>query len=122
MGQWLVSAFTLYTFLLSGCAGLTTLYRHGTEFGCLSQCQVSKDRCDTDARWDYRRCETGYGDAQSDYLWCHSRGEEQCGYPWWPCSQNMYGYCTNRFHECQLACRQTGRQGTQERFTTGPTQ
>lgn len=106
-----VAVFTLSACLLCGCADPWALFRHGGKSRCLSQCQVVKDQCDADARWDYRQCETGYGEAQSDYLWCNSRGEEQCGYPWWSCSQNLYGYCTNRFNECQEACRQTGRRG-----------
>lgn len=116
----MLTVFILSAFALSGCVDPLALYRQGTEFNCISQCQVVKDRCDANARWDYRQCETGYGDAQSDYLWCNSRGEEQCGYPWWSCSQNLYGYCTNRFHECQEACRQTSRRGKGTNQQHGP--
>ena len=107
-----VATISLISLMLTGCADFLTLYRTGTEIACVSQCMEVKERCDADARWDYRQCETRYAVAQHDYLWCNASDEAQCGYPWWSCSQNLYGYCTNRYRECQEGCRQTGQQAT----------
>lgn len=107
-----VATRSLLALMLTGCADFPTLTRTGTAIACVSQCMEVKDRCDADARWDYRQCETRYAVAQNNYLWCHSSDKVQCGYPWWSCSQNLYGYCTNRYRECQDTCYQTGQQTT----------
>lgn len=75
--------------------------------GCTSRCQETKDRCDADAAFDYAQCQAGYSTAKRDYRWCLAAGNRQCGYPWWSCSENRYGYCTNRYWECYAACRNT---------------
>jgi hypothetical protein len=72
--------------------------------GCVSRCQAVKDRCDDDARYDYRQCQAGYSDNMRDYRWCRASSAEDCGYPWWSCAENSYGYCINRFSECRDAC------------------
>lgn len=74
------------------------------QIGCISRCQGVKDRCDDDARFDYRQCQAGFKDNMRDYRWCRASSAEECGYPWWSCSENRYGYCSNRFSECRSAC------------------
>ena len=96
---------------LAGCAQFAgtsgPLARQVHEISCISRCQTAKDHCDDNARFDYQQCEAGYQSAQRDFRWCNSGSEQQCGYPWWSCSENLYGYCTNRYRECSDACRQT---------------
>ncbi|WP_157817916.1 hypothetical protein [Candidatus Thiodictyon syntrophicum] len=112
---WVTAAAVLCA--LTGCSAHTrdAVARQVHEIGCLSRCQSVKDRCDDDARYDYRQCEAGYQVAQRDFRWCNSSSEPECGYPWWSCSENLYGYCTNRFRECSDACRQPQRWATGSR-------
>jgi len=109
---------------LTGCAQLGSanarLARQVHEIGCISRCQTVKDQCDDAARFDYRQCEAGYEVAQRDFRWCNESSEERCGYPWWSCSENLYGYCTNRFRECSDACRRSGHSGTGARQPRPP--
>lgn len=84
------------------------LVRELQQIGCISRCQEIKDRCDADARFDYAQCQAGYSGAMRDYRWCLADAGGECGYPWWSCSENRYGYCTNRYWECHTACRRPG--------------
>jgi hypothetical protein len=77
------------------------------QIGCVSRCQEVKDRCDDDARFDFRQCQARFSDNMRDYRWCRASSAEECGYPWWDCSENRYGYCINRFSECRSACLTT---------------
>lgn len=90
--------------LLAACA---TLPRQMAEIRCVEQCQLTKDQCDADARYDYRQCQAGYAESFRAYRWCLAAASErdQCGYPWWSCAENRFGYCTNRYHECAQHCR-----------------
>ncbi|WP_295386360.1 hypothetical protein [uncultured Thiodictyon sp.] len=105
-----VAAVLLLT--LAGCTQFAQrsqqLAEQAREITCLSQCRATKEHCDDDARWDYQQCQAGYSTAQRDYLWCNSSDQPQCGYPWWSCSENLYGYCTNRYRECRVKCRRPG--------------
>ena len=83
------------------------LVRQVQEIGCISRCQEIKDRCDDDARFDYAQCQSGYSGAMRNYRWCLASNRGECGYPWWSCSENRYGYCSNRYWECHNACRRT---------------
>ena len=97
--------------LLAGCAqppgGDGEVGRGLAVNACINRCQATKDKCDADARYDFAQCEAGYSTSWSDYRWCQSSalGTPNCGYPWWSCSQNLYGYCSNRYWECRDACR-----------------
>jgi hypothetical protein len=82
-----------------------TLPRQVAELGCIGRCQTIKDQCDDDARFDYQQCQAGYRGAQRAFRWCNAESQERCGYPWWSCSENLYGYCSNRYWECYEACR-----------------
>lgn len=79
------------------------------ENACINRCQATKDACDGEARFDYAQCQDGYSQSFRDYRRCRASSTEKCGYPWWSCSENNYGYCTNRYWECHDACRQTHR-------------
>jgi hypothetical protein len=79
------------------------------ENACINRCQATKNTCDGEARFDYAQCQADYGQAFRDYRRCNASSMEKCGYPWWSCSENNYGYCTNRYWECRDACRQTYR-------------
>lgn len=87
-----------------------TLPQQLAEVSCVEECRVTKEQCDEDARYDYRQCEAGYGKSFHDYRWCLASASEskECGYPWWPCAENLYGYCSNRYNECASACRGGG--------------
>jgi hypothetical protein len=104
------AAFAALLLVLAGCAQLqrntATLQRRVHEIGCTSECRKAKEQCDDNARYQYRQCEAGYVAAQRDFRWCNAKDWDECGYPWWSCSENLYGFCTNRFNECALACRQ----------------
>lgn len=99
-----VAALITALLAVSGCTQVR-------EIGCTSECRTAKEKCDDNARYQYRQCEAGYATAQRDYRWCNSSSAEECGYPWWSCSENLYGYCTNRFNECLLACRRASYPG-----------
>jgi len=86
-----------------------TLPRQIEEIGCISRCQATKDSCDADARFDYRQCQAGFSRRFRDYRWCLASSRENCGYPWWNCSENRYGYCTNRYWECRQGCLRNPR-------------
>jgi hypothetical protein len=92
-----------------------TLPQQFAEIDCVEQCRLTKEKCIADARYDYRQCEAGYGSSFNKYRWClaSASDKEQCGYPWWSCSENLYGYCTNRHSECQQVCRRGGSSATQ---------
>ena len=96
---------------LTGCAqfvqDLERIDRRAQEITCISRCQEVKDQCDDDARYTFQQCQAGYQAAQRTLRWCNASDQERCGYPWWSCSENLYGFCTNRFWECQSACRIT---------------
>lgn len=77
------------------------------ENACINRCQATKDTCDDTARFDYAQCQAGYGQGVRDYRRCRVSSMDKCGYFWWSCSENNYGYCTNRYWECRDACRQT---------------
>jgi hypothetical protein len=108
-----IAAASVLLLVLVGCAqpvrSPEDLVRQVQEIGCISRCQETKDQCDSDARFDYAQCQAGYSASNRDYRWCLAAGDRQCGYPWWSCSENRYGYCTNRYWECHSACRRTGR-------------
>jgi hypothetical protein len=79
------------------------------ENACVNRCQATKGGCDDDARFEYAQCQADYGQDLRGYRRCLASSAEKCGYPWWSCSENNYGYCTNRYWECRDACRQTHR-------------
>lgn len=97
--------------LLVSCAGTRTpeaaLSQRVAEIGCVSACRTTQDDCNADARAEYRQCQAGYTSAFRAYRWCLASASEpeQCGYPWWSCAENRFGYCTNRYRECASACR-----------------
>ncbi|UHD15523.1 hypothetical protein [Thiocapsa bogorovii] len=93
--------------LSGGCAQAPGLPGQLAELSCIGACQGARDRCNADARYDYRQCQAGYSEAFVDYRWCLASAFErsECGYPWWPCAENLYGYCANRAAECEQACR-----------------
>lgn len=97
--------------LLGGCShplvSDAPLPQQVAEVRCISECRATKDRCDADARFDYRQCQAGYGEAFREYRWCLASSFErrECGYPWWSCAENLYGYCANRAAECEAGCR-----------------
>jgi hypothetical protein len=101
-------AAVLLSLAAAGCSRVLTfersLARQVAVNGCIDRCQTTKDQCDADARWDYQQCQAGYAAKQRDYLWCNNKRPEPCSYPWWSCSENLYGYCTNRYWECHDAC------------------
>lgn len=103
----------LSVLLLVGCARPLvldqTLPRQFEEIGCISRCQEVKDGCDADARFGYRQCQAAFGARFRDYRWCLASSREACGYPWWNCSENRYGYCTNRYWECHQGCLRPDR-------------
>ncbi len=103
----------LAVLLLGGCSRPLvldeTLPQQLQEIGCISRCQETKVSCDADARFDYRQCEAGYSRSFRDYRWCNASSREHCGYPWWSCSENRYGYCSNRYWECHQGCLSTYR-------------
>jgi hypothetical protein len=97
--------------LWTGCAGGPTpdagLSRQLAELSCIGGCQGVRDRCNADARYDYRQCQAGYAESFGDYRRCLATelDRSRCGYPWWSCAENLYGYCANRAAECEQACR-----------------
>lgn len=97
--------------LSGGCVQPGTLGGHLprqlTEIGCISRCREIQANCNADARFDYRRCQAGYSEAFRDYRWCLASAAErsECGYPWWPCAENLFGACANRAAECESTCR-----------------
>jgi hypothetical protein len=97
--------------LSAGCARPPTpdaaFPRQLAELGCIGNCQGVRDRCNADARYDYRQCQAGYSESFSDYRRCLATelDRSRCGYPWWSCAENLYGYCANRAAECEQACR-----------------
>lgn len=100
-GGWIVAAALLLT--LAGCNA--RVVRDDKEVACVNRCRETREQCDDNARWEYKQCQAGYSAAQRDYRWCNSADWDQCGYPWWSCSQNLYGYCSNRDAECRRTCR-----------------
>ena len=96
--------------LLTGCARPLVLDGNLTQqfekVGCIESCRLDKESCNADARYDYRQCQAGYGKSVRNYQWCRAsaRSEGECGYPWWSCAENLYGYCANRHSECVRAC------------------
>jgi hypothetical protein len=100
----------LAVILLAGCAKPlvldATLPQQFAQISCLEDCRVTKEGCIASARYDFRQCEAGYDRSFRDYRWClaSARDREECGYPWWPCAENLYGYCANRYSECTRAC------------------
>lgn len=84
----------------------STLPQQFAELSCIEDCRVTKEHCNEDARYDYRQCQAGYTKSFRDYRWCLASGREseECGYSWWSCAENLYGYCLNRFTECKQAC------------------
>jgi hypothetical protein len=110
--SWAIGAL-LALALLGGCDRPlvldSTLPAQMAENACINRCQSTKDRCDSDARFDYAQCQAGYQTAWRDYRVCKAELNERCGYPWWSCSENLYGYCSNRYWECRDSCRHTYR-------------
>lgn len=100
----------LTAFLLTGCAKPlvldATLPQQFAEIDCIETCRSTKESCNADARYDYRQCQAGYTQSFSDYRWClaSASSKQDCGYPWWPCAENLYGYCSNRYNDCKRAC------------------
>ncbi len=96
--------------LSGGCAQAPGLPGQLAELSCIGGCQGVRDQCNADARYDYRQCQAGYSEAFVDYRWCLASAFErsECGYPWWSCAENLYGYCANRATECEQACRVRG--------------
>jgi hypothetical protein len=103
----LVLSSLLLAALSSGCAQSPGLPGQLAELSCIGGCQGVRDQCNADARYDYRQCQAGYSEAFVDYRWCLASAFErsECGYPWWSCAENLYGYCANRAAECEQACR-----------------
>ena len=101
--------------LLTACARPlvldATLPRQVAELGCLSECRATREACNADARDEYRQCQAGYSSSFRVYRWCLASASEQgeCGYPWWSCAENRFGYCTNRYRDCASACRPPSR-------------
>ncbi len=93
--------------LSSSCAQSPGLPGQLAELSCIGGCQGVRDQCNADARYSYRQCQAGYSEAFVDYRWCLASAFErsECGYPWWSCAENLYGYCANRATECAQACR-----------------
>jgi hypothetical protein len=96
--------------LALGCAqpgSVQTVPNQLAELACIGRCKSQQEACNADARHDYRQCQAGYTQDFTTYRWCLAsamqRGE--CGYPGWPCAENLYGYCANRATECARACR-----------------
>jgi hypothetical protein len=100
-------AILLLAALSSGCAQSPGVPGQLAELSCIGACQGVRDQCNADARYDYRQCQAGYSEAFVDYRWCLASAFErsECGYPWWSCAENLYGYCANRAAECEQACR-----------------
>lgn len=100
--------------LLAACAKPlvlnATLPQQLAELRCINECRATKEGCVADARYDYRQCQAGYGSSFRVYRWClaSSSDRTQCGYPWWSCAENLYGYCANRYSECARACQGVG--------------
>lgn len=88
----------------------STLPQQFAEIDCVEQCRHAKESCIADARYDYRQCQAGYNKSFDTYRWClaSARDKDECGYPWWSCAENLYGYCSNRHAECVQACRDRG--------------
>jgi hypothetical protein len=99
--------------LMAGCSTPLvldeTLPQQIETIGCISQCEDRKTRCDDDARFDYAQCEADYKAAWRGYRRCNARSDDNCGYPWWRCAENRYGYCSNRYWECREDCIRTFR-------------
>ena len=97
----------LLAVLSGGCAQSPGLPGQLAELSCIGACKSARDRCNADARYDYRQCQAGYSEAFVDYRRCLASAFERsdCGYPWWSCAENLYGYCANRAVECEQACR-----------------
>ncbi|MBK1720903.1 hypothetical protein [Thiocystis violacea] len=99
---------------LAGCAKPlvldATLPQQFAEISCVEQCRTAKESCNADARYDYRQCQAGYDQSFRDYRWCLASAwnSSDCGYPWWPCAENLYGYCANRYNDCKHACEGQG--------------
>lgn len=100
--------------LMSGCAKPlvfdATLPQQLAELSCIEDCRAAKTSCDADARYDYRQCQAGYGKSFRDYRWClaSARDQQECGYPWWSCAENLYGYCSNHYNDCKRTCEAQG--------------
>ncbi|EXJ13867.1 hypothetical protein [Imhoffiella purpurea] len=100
--------------LLGGCAKPlvldATLPQQFAEIACVEECRATKEQCDADARYDYRQCQAGYDTSFRTYRWCLASAidRDDCGYPGWSCAENLYGYCSNRYHDCEKACRNGG--------------
>ncbi len=108
----LMAGVTLLSlFLLGGCAGPlgpgAAPEQQLAAIRCISDCQHTKDACVEDARYDYQQCQAGYSSSFRDYRGClaSAADRDDCGYPWWSCAENLYGYCTNRYSDCERACR-----------------
>ena len=101
----------LSLFLLGGCAGPlppgAAPEQQLAAIRCISDCQQTKDACVADARYDYQQCQAGYSGSFRNYRGCLASApdREHCGYPWWSCAENLYGYCSNRYSDCERACR-----------------
>jgi hypothetical protein len=117
------SSVVLTIILLAGCSGTsglgTSLPQTMAEIRCVSDCQAVKDQCQDDARFEYRQCQADYSRAFRDYRWCLASAVERsdCGYPWWSCAENLYGYCANRGAECESACRSASSQSSHQHST-----
>ncbi|MFD2111294.1 hypothetical protein [Thiorhodococcus fuscus] len=105
---------TIFTLALGGCAKPlvldATLPQQFAEIACVEDCRVTKEHCNEDARYDYSQCQAGYDASFKNYRWCLASAYDTktCGYPGWPCAENLYGYCSNRYQECAQACRNGG--------------
>ena len=88
--------------------------------GCIGECRIAKQRCEDDARYGYRQCQAGYAASFRNYRWCLASGRDtkDCGYSWWSCAENLYGYCFNRFTECTQVCE--SRYGYRPAASTPP--
>lgn len=101
----------LALFLLDGCASPlgpdAAPEQQLAAIRCISDCQHTKDACVVDARYDYQQCQAGYSSSFRNYRGCLASAVDRadCGYPWWSCAENLYGYCTNRYSDCERACR-----------------
>lgn len=95
---------------MTGCAKPlvldATLPQQFAEISCLEECRIARERCEADARYEYRQCQAGHGRSFEDYRWCLASASDRadCGYPWWPCAENLYGLCFNRHNDCKRAC------------------
>lgn len=114
----LMGAALISLLLLGGCSRSPgtgpTLSERASQLACVNACRETLEECEQEARFEYRQCQAGYSAAFRDYRWCLASALErgECGYPWWACAENRFGYCSNRATECERACRTASAEQT----------